>query len=123
MTVTKRSSPAAIAALVSLVLAFVGYGLSTSGATPSPATPPALVAASAAADDGWRSLVANIYEGTELYLKSDDALIGTVIEIRDEATFEDGTKGKGVRIRFKDGSRMWIPRATAQMLYKTKASR
>lgn len=70
----------------------------------------------------WFGLVANIYEGTELYLKSDHGFVGTVVEISDDARFEDGSRGRGVRISFPDGSRMWMPRKTAQLLYVTKRS-
>lgn len=72
------------------------------------------------AGDGFRSLVGNVWPDQPLFLKADKSFIGTTIAVEDEHLFEDGTRRAAVRVRFRDGSTMWVPRQTAQRLYVTR---
>lgn len=70
---------------------------------------------------GYQSTVANLWVGRRLFLKSDHGFVGTIIDISGRATFENGTRGEGVRVRFPDGSDMWIPRRTVHLIYVTSS--
>jgi hypothetical protein len=70
--------------------------------------------------EGFKTTFANLYEGTELYLVSDETYIGTVVGFEDDHQFPDGTEHNGVLIRFADGSSDWVPRKTVQRIYVTK---
>jgi hypothetical protein len=74
---------------------------------------------STASTEGYQSLVANIWPGKKLYLRTDKSFIGTVVDAG-EHTFEDGTRRKGVLIRFKDGTDDWLPRETVKQIYVTR---
>lgn len=71
---------------------------------------------------GYQTLVANVWIGKKLYLRTDLTFIGTIIDIAPRHRFPDGTTRPGVLVRFRDGSADWIPRQTLQRIYVTKAS-
>ncbi len=72
------------------------------------------------AGPGYQGLVANTWEGQELYLKSDCAYIGQIVGIESDHTFPDGTVRDGVLIHFGSGDVDWVPRKAAQLLYVAK---
>jgi hypothetical protein len=68
----------------------------------------------------YRSLVANVWLGGELFLASDCSPIGKIAGVQDNYHFPDGTVRDAILISFTDGSADWIPRKTAQLLYVTR---
>src|SRR4030065_2455374 len=71
---------------------------------------PALHNITYAQQSEYKSLIANIWIGTALYLATDKTFIGTVIDINDDHIFPDGTNRRAIRVKFWDGSNSWIPR-------------
>ncbi len=68
----------------------------------------------------YQSLVANVWPGKELFLASDCSPIGRIVEVRDDYRFPDGTERDAILISFNDGSSDWVPRKTAQQIYRTR---
>ena len=69
---------------------------------------------------GYRSLIANVWLGKELFLASDCSSVGKIADIQGDYRFPDGTVQDAILISFGDGSADWIPRKTAQLLYVTR---
>jgi hypothetical protein len=69
---------------------------------------------------GYESLIANVWEGNPLYLRTDLSYIGTIVGMERNHVFLDGSEREGVLVQFRNGSVDWIPRKTLQRIYVTK---
>jgi len=65
------------------------------------------------------TLWANVWANSKLYLRTDCSFVGTVVTVSDSHTFPDGTRRKGVLVKFVDGTRDWLPREAVIVLYVT----
>jgi len=89
---------------------------------PAPQATPAVVAQSPPpkADDGYRTLLANVNIGSKVYLKVDKVLIGEIVDVKKGHRFPDASVRDAVKINYANGGSDWIPRETAIHLYVTK---
>jgi hypothetical protein len=71
-------------------------------------------------ETSYQTLIANVWPGKRLYLKTDHAYIGVIQDVEDDHLFPDGSQRDGVMVEFPDGSSDWIPRGTLQQIYVTK---
>ena len=85
---------------------------------PKPRTPEARSAP--APTPGFKSLFANIWVGTRLYLRADHSYAGEIVDIEPNHTFPDGSSTDAVRVRDNGGEVFWIPRRVAIDLYVTR---
>jgi hypothetical protein len=92
----------------------------TSNSSPTPHPDPPHTVDEPSGDDGYQSLLANVWVGNELYLRTDHAYIGVIQDIESDHVFPDGTQRDGILVKFANGSIDWIPRKTAQQIYVTK---
>jgi hypothetical protein len=68
----------------------------------------------------YRSVIGNIWVGTNLYLATDKTYIGKVVDIESNHRFSDGTIRDAVKINFANGQTFWMPRETVKMIYVTR---
>jgi hypothetical protein len=88
--------------------------------TSPPAPAEALPTRASRQNDDYQSLIANVWVGNKLYLKSDHAYIGVIRDIESDHIFPDGTQRDGILVQFASGDIDWVPRKTAQLIYLTK---
>jgi hypothetical protein len=69
----------------------------------------------------WRSLITNVNPPQPLFMESDKTYVGELVDIDDVHTFQDGSTGKAIKLKFKDGKTAWIPRNVATRIYVTKS--
>jgi hypothetical protein len=68
----------------------------------------------------YQSLIANVWVGKKLYLRTDKTYIGTIADIESDHRFETGAVADAVLVDFDNGARFWVPRKTLQQIYVTK---